>query len=100
AADAVFPVSGRTRTLRAGMIEAHSLTKRFGDVRALDGVGFTAHDGKITGLLGPNGAGKSTCLRILSTVLRPDHGTARIGGIDVVAQPLAARGLIGVLPHN
>src|SRR5690606_34927345 len=47
-----------------------------------------------------NGAGKSTCLRILSTVLRPDHGTARVGGVDGVAEPLAARRLIGVLPHN
>lgn len=82
------------------MIEVVSLAKRFGKVRALEGVGFTAGDGRITGLLGPNGAGKSTCLRILSTILRPDRGTARIGGVDVVASPLAARKLIGVLPHN
>lgn len=82
------------------MIEVVSLAKRFGAVRALEGVGFTARDGRITGLLGPNGAGKSTCLRILSTVLRPDEGTARIGGVDVVATPLAARKLIGVLPHR
>src|SRR5690606_478885 len=72
----------------------------FGDVRALDGVSFTAADGRITGLLGPNGAGKSTCLRILSTVLRPDRGGARIGGVDVVAEPLQARRLMGVLPHG
>src|SRR5690606_35890443 len=82
------------------MIEVFSLVKRFGDVRALDGIGFTAGDGRITGLLGPNGAGKSTCLRILSTVLRPERGTARIGGVDVVAEPLRARRLIGVLPHG
>lgn len=82
------------------MIEVVSLAKRFGAVRALEGVGFTARDGRITGLLGPNGAGKSTCLRILSTVLRPDEGTARIGGIDVIEAPLAARKLIGVLPHR
>src|SRR5690554_4770881 len=82
------------------MIEVVSLAKRFGDVRALDGVDFSASDGRITGLLGPNGAGKSTCLRILSTVLKPDSGTARIGGVDVVAEPLRARRLIGVLPHN
>src|SRR5690606_20071222 len=81
------------------MIEVLSVTKRFGDVRALDGVSFTARDGRITGLLGPNGAGKSTCLRILSTVLRPDRGSARIGGVDVVAEPLRARRLMGVLPH-
>lgn len=82
------------------MIEAHGLTKSFGTVRALDGVSFTAADGKITGLLGPNGAGKSTCLRILSTVLTPDSGTARVGGTDLAAAPLAARRLLGVLPHN
>ncbi len=51
---------------------------------------FTAADGRITGLLGPNGAGKSTCLRILSTVLEPDTGAARVGGIDLAA--VAARG--------
>ncbi|MFS8608479.1 MAG: ATP-binding cassette domain-containing protein [Gammaproteobacteria bacterium] len=82
------------------MIEVVSLAKRFGDVRALDGVDFSAGDGRITGLLGPNGAGKSTCLRILSTVLGPDAGTARIGGVDVTAAPLEVRRLIGVLPHN
>ena len=54
------------------MIEVQSLGKRFGDVQALQGVSFSARDGRITGLLGPNGAGKSTCLRILYTVLKPD----------------------------
>ena len=82
------------------MIEAQDLTKSFGNVRALDGVSFTAADGMITGLLGPNGAGKSTCLRILSTVLAPDSGSARVGGTDVAAEPLRARRLLGVLPHN
>ncbi|HEX7080988.1 MAG TPA: ATP-binding cassette domain-containing protein [Gammaproteobacteria bacterium] len=82
------------------MIEVTGLGKRFGAVRALDDVGFTARDGRITGLLGPNGAGKSTCLRILSTVIWPDEGSARIGGIDVVAEPLRARRIIGVLPHG
>jgi sodium transport system ATP-binding protein len=82
------------------MIEVEGLVKRFGAVRALDGVGFAARDGRITGLLGPNGAGKSTCLRILSTVLTPDEGRARMGGIDLAAEPLAARRVLGVLPHN
>ncbi len=82
------------------MIEVDGIGKQFGDVRALDGVSFTAADGKITGLLGPNGAGKSTCLRILSTVLTADRGTARIGGTDLAADPLAARRLLGVLPHG
>jgi sodium transport system ATP-binding protein len=82
------------------MIEVAGLAKSFGTVRALDGVGFVAGDGRITGLLGPNGAGKSTCLRILSTVLKPGAGSARVGGINLVADPLAARRALGVLPHN
>ena len=82
------------------MIEVDALGKQFGAVRALDGVGFKAKDGRITGLLGPNGAGKSTCLRILSTVLEPDSGLARVGGIDLKTSPLAARRVLGVLPHS
>jgi sodium transport system ATP-binding protein len=82
------------------MIEVNELSKRFGAVRALDGVSFAAASGRITGLLGPNGAGKSTCLRILSSVLQADSGNARIGGVDVGADPLAARRIFGVLPHG
>lgn len=82
------------------MIEVAGLTKRFGSVEALRGVGFRASDGRITGLLGPNGAGKSTCLRILSTVLRPDGGKAVIGSRDAVSEPTAVRRDIGVLPHG
>jgi sodium transport system ATP-binding protein len=81
------------------MIEVDGLAKRFGTVRALDGVSFAAQDGRITGLLGPNGAGKSTCLRLLATVLAPDAGHARVGGVDLVAEPLRARRLLGILPH-
>ena len=82
------------------MIEADGLAKRFGAVLALGGISFAAAPGRITCLLGPNGAGKSTCLRILSTVLRPDRGSARIGGHDVVADALAVRRIAGVLPHG
>jgi len=82
------------------MIEVERISKSFGAVRALDFVSFKANDGRITGLLGPNGAGKSTCLRILSTVLEAESGTARVGGIDLTASPLAARRVLGVLPHN
>jgi sodium transport system ATP-binding protein len=82
------------------MIEVSALTKCFGEVRALDGVSFTAERGRITGLLGPNGAGKSTCLRILSTVMNADGGRATIDGIDVAADPLAVRRRFGVLPHG
>jgi sodium transport system ATP-binding protein len=81
------------------MIAVKDLHKRFGEVRAVDGVSFDAEDGRITGLLGPNGAGKSTTLRILYTVLKPDSGVATIDGVDVVEQSLEARGRIGTLPH-
>jgi sodium transport system ATP-binding protein len=82
------------------MIEVDGLHKQFGAVRALNGVSFAAGDGKITGLLGPNGAGKSTCLRILATVLKPDSGTARIGGAELATDALRARRSLGVLPHS
>jgi len=82
------------------MIEVEDLHKQFGAVRALGGVSFAAGDGKITGLLGPNGAGKSTCLRILATVLKPDRGSARIGGVSLATDPLRARRQLGVLPHS
>ncbi len=82
------------------MIRVEGLVRKFGAVRAVDGVGFEAGDGRITGLLGPNGAGKSTTLRILYTVLQPHRGTAVIDGVNVVEDPLAARRRIGVLPHG
>jgi len=82
------------------MIEVDGISKRFGTVKALNGVSFVSGDGRITGLLGPNGAGKSTCLRVLYTVLRPDSGVARVNGIDIVEQPLDARRELGVLPHG
>jgi sodium transport system ATP-binding protein len=82
------------------VIDVQNLSKQFGAVRALDGVTFAAGDGRITGLLGPNGAGKSTCLRILSTVIKPNGGRARVGDTDLAAAPLVARRLLGVLPHG
>lgn len=82
------------------MIVVDDLHKSFGDVKAVQGVSFTAEDGKITGLLGPNGAGKSTTLRILYTVLKPDAGTAAIDNINVVEDALGARARIGTLPHG
>ena len=82
------------------MIVVDGLHKSFGKVKAVDGVSFEAKDGKITGLLGPNGAGKSTTLRVLYTVLKPDAGSAAIDGVDVIADPLAARAGIGTLPHG
>ena len=66
-------------------------------VRAVDDVSFRAADGRITALLGPNGAGKTTTLRVLATLLQPDHGSARVGGVDVVHDPRAVRAQLGVL---
>ena len=82
------------------MIDVTDLRKTFGDVIALDGIGFTAGDGAVTGLIGPNGAGKTTALRILYTVLRPDSGSARIDGLDTVAQRREVQRRIGVLPDT
>ena len=80
------------------MIRVENLHKRFGDVRAVDGVSFKAEDGAVTGLLGPNGAGKTTTLRMLYTLMRPDQGDIIVDGIDAVANPQGARFVLGVLP--
>ena len=79
------------------MIEALSLAKRFGDVAAVRDVSFTARDGAITGLLGPNGAGKTTTLRMISALVVPTGGSAKVDGIDCAAAPLDARQRLGVL---
>ena len=82
------------------MIFVENLSKAFGkhrEVKAVDGVSFTAADGEITGLLGPNGAGKTTLLRMLATLVVPDDGTARVGDDDVVRDRTAVRRRIGVL---
>ncbi|ASR35647.1 hypothetical protein BAY61_12290 [Prauserella marina] len=75
---------------------ATGLTKRFGSTRALDGVDLEVREGTVHGLLGPNGAGKSTVVRILSTLLRPDGGTARVAGHDVRGDPSGVRYRIGL----
>jgi sodium transport system ATP-binding protein len=80
------------------MIEVENLHKAFGDVRAVDGVSFTARDGEITGLLGPNGAGKTTTLRMLYTVMRADAGQVLVDGIRAADDRFAVRKRLGVLP--
>jgi ABC-2 type transport system ATP-binding protein len=77
-------------------IEVEGLTKRFGDVVALDGIDFSVPARSVFGLLGPNGAGKTTAVRILATVLEPDDGRAAVLGHDVVAEPDAVRRRIGL----
>jgi daunorubicin resistance ABC transporter ATP-binding subunit len=81
----------------ANAIEATDLVKTFkGGVRALEGVSFTVGQGTVFGLLGPNGAGKTTAVRIFTTILRPDSGSARILGHDVVHEAAAVRAVIGL----
>jgi ABC-2 type transport system ATP-binding protein len=77
-------------------IVAEGLSKRFGQVRALEGVGFEQPAGTVLGMLGPNGAGKTTTVRILATLLSPDGGWARVAGLDVVERAAAVRRRIGL----
>ena len=81
------------------MIKAEKLTMHYGPVVALDNVSFEVSQGEIVGLLGPNGAGKSTTMKILTTYLHPTSGTAKVGGMDVLQNPLEVRKRIGYLPE-
>ncbi|HKA92253.1 MAG TPA: ATP-binding cassette domain-containing protein [Acidimicrobiia bacterium] len=78
------------------IIEAHRVTKSFGDVRALDGLDLVAESGHVTALLGPNGAGKTTFISAVATLLRPDGGEVRVAGVDVCAEPKLVRRVIGL----
>ena len=77
-------------------IEAEGLVKAYGKVRALDGVDLSAPVGTVLGLLGPNGAGKTTAVRILTTLLPADGGSARVAGIDVASEAPRLRRSIGL----
>src|ERR687897_2706161 len=77
-------------------IRAEGLVRRFGDNVAVDGVDLKVAPGEIYGLLGPNGAGKTTTIRMFATLLRPDSGSARVFGHDVVAEADAVRGLVSL----
>jgi ABC-2 type transport system ATP-binding protein len=80
-------------------LEVDHLTKRFGDFVAVDALNFSVDDGEIFGLLGPNGAGKSTLIRMLTTLVPPTSGTARVNGFDIVRAPNDVRQSIGVIPQ-
>jgi len=80
----------------ADAIVAEGLVKQYGSVRALDGLDLRVPEGTVLGLLGPNGAGKTTCVRIITTLLRPDQGRCLVNGIDVAERPQDVRKIIGV----
>src|SRR3954447_21184192 len=82
------------------MIEASSLRKQFGPFVAVRDVSFEVPKGQVVAFLGPNGAGKTTTMRLLTGVLAPTRGTARIAGIDVQADRIAAAERLGYLPEN
>jgi ABC-2 type transport system ATP-binding protein len=82
------------------VIEAEGLSKRYGEVTALDSLDLSVPPGELYGFLGPNGAGKSTTINVLTGQLVPDSGTARVAGVDPVAEPVRARERVGILPEN
>ena len=82
------------------MIQLRSLTKRYGKFTAVDAINLSVTRGEIFGFLGPNGAGKTTTLRMIAGILRPTSGSVHIGGIDVVAEPIAAKSKLGFVPDR
>ena len=82
------------------MIRVTDLYKSFGEVKAVQGISFSASDGEVTGLLGPNGAGKTTTLRMLYSLLPPDAGEISIDGLDPSRDAITIKNTIGVVPDN
>jgi len=83
----------------AAIIEVQNLVKRFGEYTAVNGVSFEVEQGEVFGLLGPNGAGKSTTIKMLTTLLPPTSGSARVAGFDIVHQTATVRRNIGYVPQ-
>ncbi len=82
------------------MIEVSSLTKQYGDKRGVDDISFLINEGEIVGFLGPNGAGKTTTMNIITGYLSASSGTAKVAGIDILEDPIAAKRHIGYLPEH
>ena len=82
------------------MLQVEHLSKRFGDIQAVDRVSFQVEPGEIYGLLGPNGAGKTTCISMICGLLKPDEGSVFVDSLDFWAQPTRAQRLMGVVPQE
>lgn len=82
------------------VVQVDGLTKRFGDVVAVDQLSFNAHQGEIVGLVGPDGAGKTTALRIMAGVMPADGGAVMAAGQDVLRQPEAVKSRISYMPQQ
>ncbi len=84
----------------SAIIETSDLTKRFGELVAVDHVSFSVEEEEIFGFLGPNGAGKTTTINMLTTLLRPSEGSATVGGFDVVREDNEVRNVVGLVPQD
>src|ERR1700691_4727455 len=82
------------------MIEVNEIRKSYNGSRALDGISLRVEKGELFGLVGPNGAGKTTLIKILSTLIRADSGSAKIAGFNVAADPLAVKSVLGYMPDQ
>ncbi len=82
------------------MISVRNVTKRFGQLTAVNNVSFEVKQGEIVGFLGPNGAGKTTTMRMITGYFQPDAGSIFVDGIDVALNPLKSKALLGYLPEN
>ncbi|MGQ0713529.1 MAG: ABC transporter ATP-binding protein [Gemmatimonadaceae bacterium] len=82
------------------MIELRALTKRYGTFTAVDAIDLTVSRGELFGFLGPNGAGKTTTLRMIAGILEPTAGSVWIGGVDLAADPIAAKTKLGFIPDR
>jgi ABC-2 type transport system ATP-binding protein len=84
----------------AALVEITNLVRRFGPITAVDDISFTVKKGEVLGFLGPNGAGKSTTMKVVTGYLAPSSGAVSVCGHDVVADPIAAKSVIGYLPEG
>ncbi|MFH1675629.1 MAG: ABC transporter ATP-binding protein, partial [bacterium] len=82
------------------MIEVENLTKRYGNIAAVDHISFTVEQGEVLGFLGPNAAGKTTTLRMLTCFIPPSEGSAKVSGFDVFEDSLQVRRRLGYLPEH